>query len=101
MAEHLYKVVEIIGASSESFEKAAAVAVETAAKHLTDLRIAEIVSLDMQIAEGKVATYRAKVKLSSNITRSCRANGRSRRRGAAEVAGAQSCVCAPPLRHRW
>lgn len=64
MAEHLYKVVEIIGSSSESFEKAAKSAVEAAATHLKDLRIAEIVSLDMQISEGKVVAYRAKVKLS-------------------------------------
>jgi flavin-binding protein dodecin len=64
MDEHLYKVIEVIGSSSESFEKAAAAAVEAAAKHLKDLRIAEIVSLDMQVSEGKVASYRAKVKLS-------------------------------------
>jgi flavin-binding protein dodecin len=64
MAEHLYKVVEIIGSSSESFEKAAKSAVETAAAHLKDLRIAEIVSLDIQISDGKVVAYRAKVKLS-------------------------------------
>jgi flavin-binding protein dodecin len=64
MAEHLYKVVEIIGSSSESFERAATAAVEAAAEHLKDLRIAEIVSLDMQVSEGKVVSYRAKVKLS-------------------------------------
>jgi flavin-binding protein dodecin len=64
MAEHLYKVVEIIGSSSESFEKAAKSAVEAAAAHLKDLRIAEIVSMDMQISDGKVIAYRAKVKLS-------------------------------------
>jgi flavin-binding protein dodecin len=64
MAEHLYKVVEIIGSSSESFEKAAKLAVETAAAHLKDLRIAEIVSMDMQMSDGKVVAYRAKVKLS-------------------------------------
>lgn len=64
MAEHLYKVIEIIGASSESFEKAAAVAVESAGKHLKDLRIAEVMSFDMQIVDGKVSAYRAKVKVS-------------------------------------
>jgi flavin-binding protein dodecin len=64
MSEHLYKVVEIIGTSSESFEKAATAAVEAAAKHLKDLRIAEVVSMDMQVDEGKVVSYRAKVKLS-------------------------------------
>jgi flavin-binding protein dodecin len=64
MAEHLYKVVEIIGTSSESFERAAASAVEAAATHLRDLRIAEVVALDLQVAEGKVVAYRAKLKLS-------------------------------------
>ena len=64
MAEHLYKVVELIGSSNESFEKAAAAAVEAAALHLKDLRIAEVVSLDMQVTDGKVSSYRAKVKLS-------------------------------------
>lgn len=64
MAEHLYKVIEIIGSSTESFEKAATAAVEAASRHLKDLRIAEIVALDMQVADGKVASYRAKVKLS-------------------------------------
>jgi flavin-binding protein dodecin len=64
MAEHLYKVIEIIGSSNESFEKAAAGAVEAAAAHLKDVRIAEIVSLDMQVSEGKVVAYRAKVKVS-------------------------------------
>ncbi len=64
MNEHLYKVIEIIGSSSESFEKAAKAAVEAAATHLKDLRVAEVVSMDMQVAEGKVVSYRAKVKLS-------------------------------------
>jgi flavin-binding protein dodecin len=64
MNEHLYKVIEIIGASSESFEKAAAAAVEVAAAHLKDLRVAEVVALDLQVSEGKVISYRAKVKLS-------------------------------------
>jgi flavin-binding protein dodecin len=64
MSEHLYKVIEMIGSSSDSFEKAAAAAVEASAEHLKDLRIAEIVSFDMQVAEGKVVSYRAKVKLS-------------------------------------
>jgi flavin-binding protein dodecin len=64
MAEHVYKVIEVVGSSSESFEKAAKTAVETAAAHVKDLRIAEVVSLDMQVSEGKVVTYRAKVKLS-------------------------------------
>jgi dodecin len=64
MAESVYKVIELVGTSSESWERAAAKAVETAAKSLRDLRIAEIVQLDMQIEEGKVVAYRAKVKVS-------------------------------------
>lgn len=64
MPESVYKVIELIGTSTESWEKAAAVAVETASKTLRDLRVAEISKLDMQIEEGKVRTYRAKVKVS-------------------------------------
>jgi dodecin len=64
MAESVYKVIELVGTSSESWEKAAAAAVETASKSLQDLRIAEVVELDMQLEGGKVALYRAKVKLS-------------------------------------
>lgn len=60
----VYKVIELIGTSSESWEKAAATAVEKAAQSLRDLRIAEIVELDMQLEEGKVKAYRAKVKVS-------------------------------------
>ena len=60
----VYDVIEIIGSSSESWEKAAAVAVTQASKSLRDLRIAEIVQLDMQIENGKIAAYRAKVKVS-------------------------------------
>ncbi len=64
MAESVYKIIELVGVSPESWEKAAAAAVETAAKSLRDLRIAEVTSLDMQLEEGKVVTYRAKVKVS-------------------------------------
>ena len=64
MAESVYKVIELVGSSEESWEKAAAAAVETAAKSLKDLRIAEVTRLDMQIEDGKVCTYRAKVKVS-------------------------------------
>ena len=64
MAESVYKVVELVGTSSESWEKAAAAAVARASKSLRELRIAEISELDMQIADGKVAAYRAKVKVS-------------------------------------
>jgi flavin-binding protein dodecin len=64
MVESVYKVIELVGTSTESWEKAAAAAVETAAKSLKDLRIAEVVELDMQLDEGEVASYRAKVKVS-------------------------------------
>ena len=64
MAESVYKIIEVVGTSSESWEKAAAAAVERAAKTLRDLRIAEIGQLDLQIADGKVQAYRARVKLS-------------------------------------
>ena len=64
MASSVYKVVELVGTSTESWEKAAEAAVQTASKSLRDLRIAEVVELDMQLEEGKVKTYRTKVKLS-------------------------------------
>jgi flavin-binding protein dodecin len=64
MSESVYKVVELVGTSTESWEKAAAKAVETASKSLRDLRIAEVVELDMQIEGGAVVAYRTKVKLS-------------------------------------
>ncbi len=60
----VYKMIELVGTSSESWEKAAEAAVDTASKSLRDLRIAEIVELDMQLEDGKVKAYRAKVKLS-------------------------------------
>ena len=64
MAESVYKIIELVGTSTESWEKAAANAVETAAKSLRDLRIAEVVELDMQLEDSKVLAYRAKVKVS-------------------------------------
>jgi flavin-binding protein dodecin len=64
MAESVYKIIELVGTSTESWEKAAAAAVERAAQSLRDLRIAEVVELDMQIEDGKIHTYRAKVKVS-------------------------------------
>ena len=65
----VYKVIELVGTSSESWEKAAASAVETAAESLRDLRIAEVVELDMQLEDGKVNAYRAKVKVSFKYVR--------------------------------
>jgi flavin-binding protein dodecin len=64
VADSVYKVIELVGTSSESWEKAAAAAVTMASGSLRDLRIAEVVELDMQLEEGQVASYRAKVKLS-------------------------------------
>lgn len=64
MPESVYKVIELIGSSTESWEKAAANAVETASKSLRDLRIAEIVEMDIQIEDGKIVAYRTKVKVS-------------------------------------
>ena len=64
MSESVYKFIELVGTSSESWEKAAANAVEQASKSLRDLRIAEILSLDMHLKDGKVETYRARVKVS-------------------------------------
>ena len=62
--ESVYKVIELVGTSTESWEKAAAAAVERAAESLRDLRIAEVVELDMQLEDGEVKAYRAKVKVS-------------------------------------
>ena len=64
MAESVYKVIELVGTSTESWEKAATAAISKASKSLRDLRIAEVSQLDMQIEGGKVRAYRAKVKVS-------------------------------------
>jgi flavin-binding protein dodecin len=64
MAESVYKVIELVGTSTESWEKAATAAVNRAGQTLRDLRVAEIAELDMQLADGKVSAYRAKVKVS-------------------------------------
>jgi flavin-binding protein dodecin len=68
MAESVYKVIELVGTSPESWEKAANAAIEMASKSLRDLRVAEVVELDLQIDNGKVIAYRAKVKLSFKYT---------------------------------
>ena len=67
MAESVYKFIELVGTSTESWEKAAAAAVERASKTLRDIRIAEVEELDMHLEDGKVAAYRAKIKLSFKI----------------------------------
>lgn len=64
MSDSVYKIITLVGTSTESWEKAAVAAVETAAKTLQDLRIAEVEELDMQIDNGKVLSYRAKVRVS-------------------------------------
>lgn len=64
MAESVYKIVELVGTSTESWEKATAAAVETASKSLRDLRVAEVSELDVTIENGKVHLYRVKVKVS-------------------------------------
>jgi flavin-binding protein dodecin len=64
MAESVYKVIELVGTSSESWERAAAAAIKRASKTLRDLRVAEVSELDMVLKSGKVEAYRAKVKVS-------------------------------------
>jgi dodecin len=64
MADSVYKVIELVGTSTESWEKAARTAVERASQSLRDLRIAEVAELDMQITNGKVEAYRTKLKVS-------------------------------------
>jgi len=67
MAESVYKFIELVGTSPESWEKAVASAVEVASRTLRDLRVAEVVEQDVQIEGGKVVAYRAKVKLSFKV----------------------------------
>jgi len=62
--ESVYKVIELVGTSTESWEKAATAAVNRAGRTLRDLRVAEISQLDLQLQDGKVQSYRAKVKVS-------------------------------------
>ncbi len=64
MSDSVYKIIELVGTSTESWEKAAAAAVNRASETLRDLRVAEVSQLDMHIVDGKIAAYRAKVKVS-------------------------------------
>ena len=64
MAESVYKIIELVGTSSESWEKAASAAVELASKSLRDLRIAEVTKMDLKVENGKVVAYRTRVQLS-------------------------------------
>ena len=69
VGENVYKVIELIGTSTESWEKAAAAAVARAGKTLRDLRVAEVVQLDMQLKKGKIEAYRAKINVSFKYER--------------------------------
>jgi flavin-binding protein dodecin len=69
MADSVYRVTELIGTSSESWEQAATAAVETASQTLRDLRIAEVVELDLQIEDGRIRAYRTKLKVSFKYDR--------------------------------
>ncbi len=64
MADSMYKVITLVGTSSTSWEEAARMAVETAGKNLRDLRVAEVVKLDMKVEDGKVVSFRARVTIS-------------------------------------
>jgi flavin-binding protein dodecin len=75
MTESVYKVVEIIGTSTESWEKAARAAVETASKTLRDLRVAEVVEQDLVINNGQVEAYRTKLKISYKYEDGASASG--------------------------
>jgi dodecin len=69
MADSVYRVTELVGTSSESWEQAAASAVETASQTLRDLRIAEVVELDLQLEDGRVRAYRTRLKVSFKYER--------------------------------
>jgi dodecin len=64
MTENVYKVVELVGTSTDSWEKATAAAINRASKTLRDLRVAEVVKLDVQIKNGKVEAYRSRISVS-------------------------------------
>lgn len=64
MSGSVYKIIEVVGTSSESWEAAAQTAIDTASKSLKDIRVAEVLKLDMKIEDGKVTAYRARVSLS-------------------------------------
>jgi flavin-binding protein dodecin len=70
MADSVYRVTELVGTSSESWERAAASAVETASQTLRDLRIAEVVKLDLQLEDGQVRAYRTRIQVSFKYERS-------------------------------
>lgn len=67
MPESIYKIVELVGSSPSSWEEAAKAAVEKAAESLRDLRVAEVKELDVKLENGKIAAYRAKVRVSFKV----------------------------------
>ena len=67
MAESVYRITELVGTSTESWEKAATIAVERAAKTVRDLRVAEVVKLDLEITDGQVRAFRARVQISFKL----------------------------------
>jgi hypothetical protein len=64
MSENVYKVIELVGTSTESWEKATAAAINRASKTLRDLRVAEVVKFDVQLKNGKVEAYRSRISVS-------------------------------------
>jgi flavin-binding protein dodecin len=64
MSDSVYKVIELVGSSETSWEEAARHAIETAAEHVRELRVAEVVSMDLKVEEGKVVAYRTKINAS-------------------------------------
>jgi flavin-binding protein dodecin len=96
MAESVYTVVELIGTSTQSWERAAAAAVKQAAQSLRDLRVAEVVELDMALEEGKITAYRAKVKVSFKYEQN--AGGASKSAPAPAPAKAPAAKKAPSKR---
>src|SRR5262245_36322511 len=86
MAESVYKVIELVGTSSTSWEKAVSAAVKTASQSLRDLRIAEVNDLDVHIVDGKIVAYLAKVKVSFKYTPGGAESGGSAKRGKAAAA---------------
>jgi flavin-binding protein dodecin len=95
MAESVYKVIELVGTSTQSWEKAAAAAVKLAGQSLRDLRVAEIAELDMHLMDGKVVAYRARVKVSFKYESSDGPAPARKAKAEAEPAPAPSAKKAP------
>ena len=105
MADSVYKVIELVGTSPRSWEQAASAAVKMASQSLRDLRVAEVVELDMHIEEGKPIAYRAKVKLSFKYSPGAGSPGEApasatRKRGARAKPAAAEETAAPAKKAR-